>query len=297
MQTIEELRGRINITESLHSVVGTMKALAAVSIQQLEGVVRSIDRYNRSVELGLQAVLRNRPRDVRLVEPALSDELGVVIFGSDQGMCGQFNEEIVSHAIEDMKGRNVSGSGTVILAVGARAAMQLELAGEAIDDLLSIPASPGAISPVVEEIAIQIERWQAEREIDRIVLYHHRRSSAGRYRPTTHRLLPIDRAWLDRVEAQRWPTRVLPTFAMPWRPLFAELLQQHILVTVNRSIAHSMMSEQTARMISMQAAEKNIEERLEELNARFRTTRQTVITAELLDIVSGFEALRSPGDV
>lgn len=297
MQTVEHLRRRINTTESLHSVVGTMKALAAVSIQQLEGVVRSIDRYNRTIELGLQVALRERPEDVRLVEPSLSDDLGVLVFGSDQGMCGQFNEEIVSHATDDMQEIGVSDAETAVLAVGARAAMQLELSGHAIDDLFGTPASPGATGPVVEQIALQIERWQTEREFDRIVLYYQRRVSAGSYRPATHRLLPIDRAWLDRIEKRSWPTRVLPISSMPWRELFAELLQQHILVTIYRALVHSMMSEQTARMMSMQAAEQNIEERLEELRATFRTTRQASITAELLDIVSGFETLRSPDDV
>ncbi|MFO8080596.1 MAG: F0F1 ATP synthase subunit gamma [Armatimonadota bacterium] len=297
METIESLRGRIGTAESLQSVVSTMKSLAAVSIQQLEGVVRSIDEYNRSVELGLQVALRNRPEGVHLSAPRLRDALAVVVFGSDQGMCGQFNEDIASHAIEDMREIGVEGGERAVLAVGARTAVQLETAGLTIDDFLGIPASPGTIAPVVEQIAMQIERWRAERGFDRIFLYYNQRASAGRYRPTTHRLLPIDREWLDRIAARRWPTKLLPQISMPWRPLFSKLLQQHILVALYRSTVHSMMSEQTARMQSMQAAEKNIEERLDELRNTFRQTRQTAITSELLDIVSGFEAIGGAEDL
>ncbi len=296
MHTTEQLRGSIDTAESLHSVVSTMKALAAVNIQQLESVVHSIDEYNRTVEMGLQVLLKNRPKGVSLIEPLLSDALGVVVFGSDQGMCGQFNEEIVSHAIDDMQEVGVPGGQRAILAVGARAVMQLEGAGLAIDDFLGTPASPGAIAPVVEQTALQVERWRTERDFDRIFLYYNERVSTGRYRPTTQRLLPIDRAWLDRIESRPWPTRVIPTFAMDWRPLFAELMQQHILVTLYRAVVHSMMSEHTARMASMQAAEQNIEERLEDLRSEFRRMRQTSITAELLDIVSGFEAITSSTD-
>lgn len=292
METIESLRGRIHTAESLQSVVSTMKTLAAVSIQQLEGVVRSIDSYNRIVELGLQVALRNRPEGVQLIEPVLSDALGTVVFGSDQGMCGQFNEDIASHAADDIGQVGVEGGERAILAVGARTVVQLEAAGLTIDDFLTTPASSGTIAPVVEQIALQIERWRAERGFDRIFLYYNQRVSAGRYRPTTHRLLPIDRQWLDRIAGRRWPTRVLPQIQMPWRPLLSELLQQHILVVLYRAVVHSMMSEHTARMQSMQAAEQNIDERLGELRGRFRQTRQTSITAELLDIVSGFEALR-----
>ncbi len=292
METIESLRGRIDTAESLHSVVSTMKSLAAVSIQQLEDVVRSIDEYNRTVELGLQVALGSRPEGVQLVEPILSDALGAVIFGSDQGMCGQFNEDIVSHAVEDMHQVGVEGGEHAILAIGGRAVGQIEAADMSIDDFLGTPASPGSIAPVVELIALQIERWRAERDFDRVFLYYNQRVSTGRYRPTTHRLLPIDRTWLDRLAGRRWPTNTLPQFDMPWRTLLADLLQQHILVVLYRSIVHSMMSEHTARMQSMQAAEKNIEDRLEDLRGHFRRTRQTSITSELLDIVSGFETLR-----
>jgi F-type H+-transporting ATPase subunit gamma len=291
METIESLRGRIGTAESLQSVVSTMKSLAAVSIQQLEGVIRSIDQYNRTVELGLQVALRNRPEGVQIASPVLHDDLGVVVFGSDQGMCGQFNEDIASHAVADMQQIGVEGSRRAILAVGAQTVVQLEQTGIAIDDFLATPASPGTIAPLVEQVAVQIERWRSERGFDRVFLYYNQRVSTGRYRPTTHRLLPFDRDWLNRVAGRRWETNSLPQIAMPWRPLFSELLQQHILVVLYRSVVHSMMSEHTARMQSMQAAESNIEDRLEDLRNSFRQTRQTSITSELLDIVSGFEAI------
>ncbi len=297
METVDTLARRIDTAESLQSVVTTMKALAAVSIQQLEGVVRSVDEYSRIVELGLQVLLTHRPEGVELVEPVLNDALGMVVFGSDQGMCGQFNEDIVSHAIDDMRAL-VGGDGErAILAVGARAVMQLEDSGLAIDDLLDAPASADNIMPVVEEIAVAVERWRVERDFDRVVLYFNQRDSGGGYRPSSRRLLPIDRAWLERIERRPWPTRVLPTFSMPWRPLFSRLMRQHLMVAIYRAIVQSMISEHTARMASMQAAESNIEERLEDLRREFRQTRQSAITAELLDIVSGFEAQRAGADL
>lgn len=297
METIEALRARISTAESLQSVVGTMKTLAAVSIQQLEGVVRSIDEYSRTVELGLRVLLSRRPEDVSMVEPVLSDALGAVVFGSDQGMCGQFNEDIVAHAVEDMERIGVPGSERAVLAVGGRTLAHLEDAGLTIDDFLDTPGAPDAVTPVVQQIAVQVERWRTERGFDRVMLYANRRDARGGYRPTSQRLLPIDRQWLEGIERRRWPTRVLPTFSMPWRPLFTRLMRQHLMVSIYRATVHSMISEHTARMASMQAAESNIEERLDDLRHEFRQTRQTAITAELLDIVSGFETLRSERDV
>jgi len=129
METVETLTRRIDTAESLQSVVGTMKALAAVSIQQLEGVVRSVDEYHRTVELGLQVLLTHRPEGVALVEPVLSDALGVVVFGSDQGMCGQFNEDIVSYAVADMRALAGAHGQDGTLAVGARLRRQHHAGG------------------------------------------------------------------------------------------------------------------------------------------------------------------------
>ncbi|MGD9496021.1 MAG: F0F1 ATP synthase subunit gamma [Armatimonadota bacterium] len=296
-ETVEALRGRIETAQSLRSVVGTMKRLAAVSIQQLEGVVRSVEQYNRTVELGLQVVLTNRPEGIALIEPVLSDALGIVVFGSDQGMCGQFNEDIVSHTLREIEQLGIPGGERAVLAVGARTVAHIEDAGLALDDSLSTPASPDAITPVVEQVALHVERWRVERDFDRVVLCYNFRASSGSYRPVTQRLLPIDCEWLERIERRRWPSRVLPTFALPWRPLFAHLMQQHLLIAIYRAVVHSMMSEHTARLASMQAAESNIDERLEDLCQRFRQTRQSVITAELLDIVAGYEALRTERDL
>ena len=74
--------------------------------------------------------------------------------------------------------------------------------------------------------------------------------------------------------------------------LFSALVRQYLFVSLYRAYTESMASENGARLSSMQAAEKNIQERLEELTAMHRQQRQESITSELLDIVSGFEALK-----
>ena len=73
--------------------------------------------------------------------------------------------------------------------------------------------------------------------------------------------------------------------------LFSALFQQHFFVGLYRACAESLASENASRLAAMQVAEKNIEERLFDLKATFQQQRQDTITAELLDIVSGFEAL------
>jgi F-type H+-transporting ATPase subunit gamma len=79
---------------------------------------------------------------------------------------------------------------------------------------------------------------------------------------------------------------------MDWEPLFSRLIRQYLFISLYRATVESLASENAARLAAMQAAEKNIEERLTVLNAEYRQQRQNLITGELLDIVSGFEALK-----
>ena len=79
---------------------------------------------------------------------------------------------------------------------------------------------------------------------------------------------------------------------MDWDRIFRSLIREYLFVSVYRAFANSLASENASRLAAMQNAEKNIEERLEELDVQFHRQRQMTITEELLDIVAGFEALK-----
>lgn len=81
-------------------------------------------------------------------------------------------------------------------------------------------------------------------------------------------------------------------FRMEGRELFSALLRQHHYATLFQAVAESLASENAGRLSSMQAAEKNIQDRLAELGSRYHHRRQAAVTSELLDIVAGFEALQ-----
>jgi F-type H+-transporting ATPase subunit gamma len=85
----------------------------------------------------------------------------------------------------------------------------------------------------------------------------------------------------------------VPTFRGDWEALFASLVRQYFFVSLYRAFAESLASEHGSRLAAMQMAEDNVEERLDDLQSRFHRTRQNAITEELLDITSGFEALRT----
>jgi F-type H+-transporting ATPase subunit gamma len=84
---------------------------------------------------------------------------------------------------------------------------------------------------------------------------------------------------------------MLPLFTMDWMTLFSALIRQYLFVFLFRAFAESLASENASRLASMQGAERNIHSQLSELTMQYHQQRQMAITEELLDIVSGFEAL------
>lgn len=291
METIESLRRKIAVSQDLREVVKTMKTIAAVSIRQYEKAVASLRQYSHTVEMGMQIVMRGQQEERAQPWPAPGQRLGAILFGSELGMCGQFNELLVSYALDRFKELQVAKKERSIVAVGARAVSRLEEAGEQVESYFAVPGSVGGITSRVQELLLKIEAWQCPGGIDRVMLFHHQPVSGAVYRPQAVPLLPIDMEWLESLGQKPWPSRVLPTFTMARPRLVYALLGQYLFVSLYRAFAESLASENAARLSSMQAAENNIEERLKELRLRYNQLRQSTITEELLDIVAGFEAL------
>jgi F-type H+-transporting ATPase subunit gamma len=291
METLEHLRHRLDTVEDLGGIVRTMKALAAVSIRQYEAAVRSLGDYYRTVELGLHVALRDLPApepEPRRAESAI----GAVVFGSDHGLCGRFNEDIVAHARERLAERS-AGRPVRVLAVGARAAGLLEHAGQPVEEEVFVPGSAARITATVRHVLLKIDQWRTEGGVQRVYYFHNRPVAGARHRPAGARLLPVSLARFQRLEAERWPGPSLPSFSMDRPRLLAALLQQYFFVSVFRACAESLAAENASRLAAMQAAEKNLSERHAELLAEFRRHRQEAITTELLDVVAGYEALRT----
>ena len=293
MHTIEGLKRKIQSTEDLQSVVKTMKALAAVNIRQHERAVDSLKDYNKAVELGLRVVLRDRPEFMVEVRPAPHDRLGAVIFGTDQGMVGALNEQVLSHAMETMDDLNIRHEDRTIMAVGERMKNLLEDSGQRVEAFCPVPGSVAGITPRVQETLMNIESWNRERGLEQIYLFYSSTEVSGvTSQPHMVHLLPLDQVWLLTLRALSWPSRGLPYFTMDWDRLFSSLIHEYLFVSLYRAFAESLASENASRLASMQAAEKNIEEMLSGLKTHFQQQRQMSITEELLDIVAGFEALK-----
>ncbi|MGF2736728.1 F0F1 ATP synthase subunit gamma [Marinobacter sp. DUT-1] len=294
MESLEHLQKRLDSLGDLRGIVKTMKALSAANIHQYEQAVRALAGYYRTVEMGLHVVLKDfDPGSFAGGSPKGNHRLGAVVFGSDHGLCGRFNEDIVEYSLKRMESIPADRDSRRILAVGARAAASLEHAGQPIEEEFSVPGSASQITRMVGQILLKIDEWREQGGVHYVYLFYNRHTSMQSYHPTGVELLPVNLRRFHRLEEEPWPSRSLPTYTMDRQALFSRLLDQYLFVVIFRACAESQASEHGGRLAAMQAAERNLEERLGDVTMDYRRARQTVITSELLDLVAGFEAIET----
>lgn len=289
-ESAASLRHQIASAGDLESVVRTMKAMAASNIGQYENAVRSLGDYYRTVQLGLAACLRQDqpPATAGRKTHRETDTIGAIVFGSDQGLVGQFNEVMVEFVVKTLDG--LPGKKTV-WAVGER--IQLRLAETELLPAhgFDLPNSISAITPLVGQILIEIETHREKGEITQVYIFHNQPMSGTIYTPVSQRLLPLDDVWRRDLAAIEWPTGNLPEVMGEGVWTLRALVREYLFVSLFRSCAESLASENASRLAAMQRAEKNIDELLEDLNRTFHRLRQSGIDEELFDVISGFEAM------
>ncbi len=206
-------------------------------------------------------------------------------------MCGQFNEQVVAFALENLQQLAPRPEDRLYMVVGHRGLARLEEAGVEVREFVAIPGTVAGIAAQVQGIVLKLAEWQEQLGVERIVLFHQRLISKAHFQPHQVSLLPLDPEWLAALGRRPWPTKVLPTYTMAPGPLFSGLLRQLFFVLLYQAFAESLASENASRLAAMQVAEENITNRLADLRLNFNQMRQTAITEELLDIVAGYEAL------
>ena len=156
-RSIENLSRTIAGATDLEAVVRSMKALAASSIGQYEKAVHSLDNYASTVELALTACFRyaGQGYDTAAESSQIKRNIGAIVFGSDQGLVGRFNEVVVEYAVRTLK--DLPGTVTKIWPLGERIHALLADSGQPTAGILTVPSSVNAITGLVGRILIDVE--------------------------------------------------------------------------------------------------------------------------------------------
>ena len=288
--TLESLRRKITGAGDLESVVRSMKALAAASIGQYEKSVSALADYYRTVELGLVVCLRNRGKNIHEVTKRPGTAVmpvNAVVFGSDQGLVGQFNDQMADFAAKTL---HALPGEKKVWAVGERVHARMTDAGFPPVGLFAVPTSVNAITPLVGRILIENEAHHGRGEIVHLYLFHNRPAAGAAYEPVSQRLLPLDEKAELELAHRPWPTKNLPEVIGAEETTLRALVGEYLFVSIYKACAESLASENASRLAAMQRAEKNIDDLVEDLNQKFRRLRQSSIDEELFDVLAGYES-------
>jgi F-type H+-transporting ATPase subunit gamma len=318
--TLANLRRKIDRARDLGSVVSTMKALAAANLAQYEKSVRSLDDYYRTVQLGLSVCVRSRTPALAASAGEVSSDgagagtgtgprgsgnphsprapdsiTGAIVFGSDQGLVGQFNDIVADHAAATLA---LHGGRKNIWAVGERVHDRLADKQLPLNGLFAVPLSLKAVTPLVGQLLLHIMTpgmleggVQGKNELAGLYLFYNRSRSGTAYVPIAQRLLPLDKAWRRSLAELPWPSKNLPEVVGDIRSTLQALVREYLFVSLFRACAESMASENASRLTAMERAERNIDQLLDELQKTFYRQRQSKIDEELFDVIAGVEAL------
>lgn len=290
MATLRELKGRIGSVASSEKITGAMKMISSAKMHRAEGDLKRLLPFRRQIEAIIGNLLS---ADADFSSP-LSEErevknVGIVVLGSDDGLCGGYNINIFKDLLSRLaQGREQWGPDVrfTIFTVGRKINRAVaKLADPAITVVNNPDVNSKSGFEQIKRFTNDITSRFLSGEIDRIQLLYMNFQSVSRQRVRYEQYIPVDAAELSAtgVKAQCRPCIFEPDAASIFRsvlPLFLLSVMQEVF-TENRA------SEQAARIMAMQSANDNAKNLLADLQLEYNKLRQQGITTELLDILGG----------
>ncbi|MBR1778269.1 MAG: F0F1 ATP synthase subunit gamma [Alphaproteobacteria bacterium] len=291
---IEGLQKRIKTTQDLRSIVSTMKSLSAVSIIQYDTALKSLVEYGRTINLGAVALMKNG--DLKLPkEPVIKPEARralAILIGSDTGLVGKMNREVVRFAEKFLQEKGFRIDQTAFIAIGRQIIAQLSRNEWNVIEQYPISNSVKAVSKTAASVLVTAHEHMQTDRITQVYVFYSEKQGVSVV-PTSSLLMPLGTEWLERLKKIGWPGHNYPTYTLPPDKIYSALMRERLLIELSTAITEALSAEHHMRLTTMQAAEKNIDENLEAMNLEYQQMRQENITTELLDVVSGAEALRN----
>lgn len=289
-QTLEALERHADTLTSIRGIVHTMKTLSAINASPYEQAARAIEAYHQTILQGF-AAFAYRTGGISLRQEDAREHL-LVVFGSDHGLCGNYNE-ILAESVKQHCDAQTTRKPR-LLCIGAQMNDALSDFDLVSDAVLLPPASADGIGRLAGDIVTRIESLGQGQPLHGLgaTLAFTQRAEHGLREPIIKPLLPLAPELLERKKT--WESRSLPDYTMDADNLLSALIRSHIFASVFRASAEAMVTENSARLALMQQAEQSVDERIEDVQGDLRSVRQTEITNELMDVIIGFEALKKP---
>jgi len=296
MPNLQDLRRRVRAVKNMRQITKAMKMVAAARLRRAQERVTAARPYTQKMMQILGDAARRAPdyTDPLLVgherEANRSERVILALVTADKGLCGGFNTNLIKAAQEFLK-RN-TGSDVELVLIGRKGydffrRRQVKVRRDHIGVTGTGKVNASDATVIGQKL---IEDFKSEEnQIDRVFLLYNEFKSALSQRPVVEQLLPIGR--IEAAEGAQPETLVDYIYEQPPETIYGELLPKLVENQVYHALLESVASELGARMTAMDSATKNASEVIDNLTLVMNRVRQAKITREIIEVVSGAEAL------
>jgi F-type H+-transporting ATPase subunit gamma len=296
MPSLKDLRNRISSVKSTQRITSAMKMVAAAKLRRAQDLAMAARPYSERMERILSSLAVSAGAEsVPLLGGTGKDETHLLVFFStDRGLCGGFNITLMRQIRHQVKVLTDEGKSVKLFCVGRKAVslVKREYPSLLVAQLEDV-SKPAPSYEIAVEIARQLTEMFEAGEYDVCTVVYNRFVSALTQDVTAQQLIPFSLAEEEAAEdeAEATATDASYEYEPSEEEILADLLPRNLAVQVYRSLLESFASEQGARMTAMDSATRNAGDMIKSLTTNYNRTRQAFITKELIEIISGAEAL------
>lgn len=295
MEDIERIKERLENIQSVEPIITSLRTIAAGGWQLALRRVRASERYMKNLSEVLATLLRYLS-PARL-DPVLVSRNGapprkamMVVIASERGLCGSFNEMVLSGAEHLIAQQQLRSEQILVTTLGSRAEVHFRTRNRDLFMTYPLPVTRVPSFEFVCDMGQTLLAPLYSNEIDAIYVVYSPYKATLTLPPISSRWLPIDVGMLPG-KSGGWLQPIIETDK---EVLFERAIEEWIFVRLFQLVMESVASEQAARFRAMDAASSNLERIIGELTLSYHTARQHAITMEMLDLVSGAGILRGP---
>ena len=293
MPNLKELKNRISSVKSTRKITSAMKMVAASKLRRAQELAESSRVYADSLSFILSSLAGNTKNSADLPEILTGRENSkislLIINSSDRGLCGGFNSNLFRNAKKWISDQQGQGKSVKIMTVGKKASSFYKKTDLDIVASFEDLNSNDRQLQVSEEIKNKIMELFENNEIDEVSILFNKFVSAISQEPTYQSLIPLSND--ETSEEESVANNSVFEFEPDKNELLEYLVPRNFLTQIYRSVLESSASEHAARMTSMDNATRNAGDMIDRLTLTYNRTRQAFITKELIEIISGAEAV------
>lgn len=280
-----EIATRIVSLGELLEIVAAIRAMAASQMQQALRSLEAIRHYSDLVRAALSDAATMLPSDATVTAQANVSKFGLIVFCAEHGLCGGFNEHPLHCAEQILADKRQD---LFLIVVGTRGAQISRERGLKPDLVLPMATHCAGVTGAARRLATELYGLLSSGRISGLEAVFAQFASTETRRIEHHRLLPLEAPIMEQRSIQ-----LPPLVNLPPRRLFDDIVGEYFFAALENAAMQSFFSENSTRFRTMEAAHQNIENKTEELTKLARRLRQEAVTTEILDLISGTQALSS----